>query len=78
MATEDDHESALQALENIERKIMDEEAGDPVKKSLPVEDETEPASKKARVTESQQEKEKEETADKRKLHNIYFQHFVLM
>ena len=67
MATEDDHESALQALEKIEKKIMDEEAGDPVKKSLPVEDETEPASKKARVTESQQEKE--ETVDKRKLHN---------
>ena len=72
MATEDDHESALQALEKIEnsnRKIMDEEAGDPVKRSLPVEDETEPASKKARVTESPQEKEKEETVDKRKLHN---------
>ena len=65
---EDDHESALKALEKIEnstRKILDDDGGEPAKRSLLTEPGSEPASKKVKMSGSLEEKEE---LDRRKLH----------
>ena len=68
---EDDHESALKALEKIEssnRRIMDDEAGETVKRSLTEEEVSQPASKKMKKDDGTHTQEKEEELNKRKLH----------